>query len=151
MILLVSPGFVSFRFAKQNNPKIIEIHNNIEKNSFSTPNSGRFTIYCPRSNVYFALRIQKKIMSNFWYRTYRARRGRCSIRIALSKLDFNVQAVSACICKQCHGRRITLHHLPQNLKVFIDFIERQLRCKCEERVYSFLNRKNGCKKQIALI
>ena len=30
------------------------------------------------------------------------RRGQCSISIALTKLDFNAHAVSACICKQCH-------------------------------------------------
>ena len=32
----------------------------------------------------------------------RVRRGRCSISIALTKLDFNVHAVSACNCKQYH-------------------------------------------------
>ena len=36
---------------------------------------------------------------------HRVRRGRCSIRIALTKLDFNVHVVSSCICKYCHGRR----------------------------------------------
>ena len=43
-------------------------------------------------------------MSDFWYGV---RRGRSSISIALTKLDFNVHAVSACIRKQmswiiCH-------------------------------------------------
>ena len=69
-------------------------------------------------------------MSNFWYRV---RRGWCSISMTLTKLDFNVHAVSACICKQCHGRRIELNHLPQNLKDFTDFFQRWLRWKREER------------------
>ena len=46
-------------------------------------------------------------MSDFWYGV---RRGRCSISIALTKLDFNVHAVSACIRKQCHGRRKELDY-----------------------------------------
>ena len=53
-------------------------------------------------------------MSDFWYGV---RKGRFSISIALTELDFNVHAVSACICKQCHRRRKELDHLPQNLKV----------------------------------
>ena len=43
----------------------------------------------------------------------RVRRRRCSISITLTKLDFNVHAVSACICKQYHGRRRKLDHLPR--------------------------------------
>ena len=58
-------------------------------------------------------------MSDFWYRV---RRGRCSISIALTKVDFNIHAVSACICKQCKGCRKKLDHLPQNLKVFTNFL-----------------------------
>ena len=84
--------------------------------------------------MYFALRIQQKIMSDI---LHRVRRGRCSIRIALTKLDFNVHAVSSCICKQCHGLRKKLDHLPQNLKVFTDFFGRQLRCKRGERATLF--------------
>ena len=75
----------------------------------------------------------------------RVRRRRCSISITLMKLDFNVHAVSACICKQYHGRRKKLDHLPQNLKVSADFFKRQLRRKRN----SFLSRKNRCKKQQA--
>ena len=56
-------------------------------------------------------------MSDFWYRI---RRGRCSISIALAKLDFNVHAVSACICKQCYSRRKKLDHW---IKVFTDFFK----------------------------
>ena len=43
----------------------------------------------------------------------RVRRRRCSISITLTKLDFNVHAVSACICKQYHGRRKKLDNLPR--------------------------------------
>ena len=43
----------------------------------------------------------------------RVRRRRCSISITLTKLDFNVHAVSACICKQYHGRRKKLDYLPR--------------------------------------
>ena len=60
-------------------------------------------------------------MSDFWYGV---RRGRCSISIALTKLDFNVHAVSACIRKQYHGRRKELDYLQQNLKDFMDFYKR---------------------------
>ena len=67
-------------------------------------------------------------MSGFWHRVGRRR---FSISIALTKPDFNVHAVSACICKQCHGRRKEVDHLPQNLKDFKGFLE--LRCKREER------------------
>ena len=80
--------------------------------------SGKFAIQRPNSNAFFALRIQEDIMSDFWHRV---RRGRFSISIAFTKLDFNVDAVSACICKQCHGRRKEVDHLPQNLKDFKGF------------------------------
>ena len=60
-------------------------------------------------------------MSNFWYGV---RRGRCSISIALTKLNFNIDVVSACIRKQCHGRRKELDYLSQNLKDFIDSYKR---------------------------
>ena len=73
-------------------------------------------------------------MSDFWYGV---RIGRFSISIALTELDFNVHAVSACICKQCHRRRKELNHLPQNLTDFTDFFKRQLRCKGEERATLF--------------
>ena len=63
-------------------------------------------------------------MSDFWYRV---RRRQSSKSIALTKLDFNVHSVSACICKQCHGRRKKLDHFPQNLKVSTDFFKRCLR------------------------
>ena len=67
----------------------------------------------------------------------RVRRRRCSISITLTKLDFNVHAVSACICKQYQGRRKKLDHLPQNLKVSTDFFKRWLRRKREERATLF--------------
>ena len=67
----------------------------------------------------------------------RVRRRRCSISITLTKLDFNVHAVSACICKQYRGRRKKLDHLPQNLKVSTDFFKRWLRRKREERATLF--------------
>ena len=60
-------------------------------------------------------------MSDF---RYGVRRERSSISIALTKLDFNVHAVSACIRIQCHGRRKELDYLPQNLKDFMDFYKR---------------------------
>ena len=87
-------------------------------------------------------------MSDVWYGV---RRGRCSISIALTKLDFNVHAVSACIRKQCHGRRKELDYLSQNLKDFMDFYKRQLRCKREEMSDSFLSRKNRSEEQLVLI
>ena len=55
-------------------------------------------------------------MSDFWYRI---RRGRCSISIALAKLDFNVHAVSACICKRCYSRRKKLEPLDQGFYRFL--------------------------------
>ena len=73
-------------------------------------------------------------MNDFWCGV---RIGRFSISIALTELDFNVHAVSACICKQCHRRRKELDHLPQNLRDFTDFFKRQLRCKGEERATLF--------------
>ena len=76
--------------------KVIELNNNIEMNSFS--------IF--RINLQFNIRVQlQDIGKDYEQLLARVRRGRCSISIALTKLDFNVQAVSACICKQCHGRR----------------------------------------------
>ena len=39
-------------------------------------------------------------------------------------VDFNVNALFACICKQCHSRRKKLDRLPQNLKIFTDFFKR---------------------------
>ena len=84
--------------------KVIEIEQQKEKNNievyFIFHFSGKFAIQRPSSNEYFALK--EKIISDFWYRV---RVGQCSISIALTKLDFNVHAVSACICKQFHGRR----------------------------------------------
>ena len=76
----------------------------------------------------------RKDYERFWYEV---RIGQFSISIALTELDFNVHAVSACICKQCHRRRKELDHLPQNLKDFTDFFKRQLRCKREERATLF--------------
>ena len=46
---------------------------------------------------------------------------RAMFSIAFEKLDFNVHAVSACICKQYQDRRKKNDHFPQNLKVFTDF------------------------------
>lgn len=101
--------------------KVIEINiDNIEVNSFS--------IF--RENLQFSVRVQiytllsgyrKRLWAIFWYRV---KRGRCSISIALTKLEFNVHAVSTCICKKYHGRRKKLDHLPQNLKVLTDFFRR---------------------------
>ena len=103
--------------------KVIEIQQQKEKNNievyFIFHFSGKFAIQHPSSNEYFALK--EKIISDFWYRV---REGQCSISIALTKLDFNVHAVSACICKQFHGRRKELDYLPQNLKEFKYFFKR---------------------------
>ena len=103
--------------------KVIEIQQQKEKNNievyFIFHFSGKFAIQHPSSNEYFALK--EKIISDFWYRV---REGQCSISIALTKLDFNVHAVSACICKQFHGRRKELDYLSQNLKEFKYFFKR---------------------------
>lgn len=46
--------------------KQIEVNNNdIEVNSFPII-SGKFAIQCQPPSVYFALKIGKKIMRNFW-------------------------------------------------------------------------------------
>ena len=120
--------------------KVIELNNNIEMNSFS--------IF--RINLQFNIRVQlQDIGKDYEQLLARVRRGRCSISIALTKLDFNVQAVSACICKQCHGRRKKLDHLPLNLKVLTDFFQRYLRCKRKDGA-TLLSRKNRYKKQLAL-
>ena len=124
--------------------KVIELNNNIEMNSFS--------IF--RINLQFSVRVQlytllEDIGKDYEQLLARVRRGRCSISIALTKLDFNVQAVSACICKQCHGRRKKLDHLPLNLKVLTDFFKRYLRCKRKDGA-TLLSRKNRYKKQLAL-
>ena len=52
----------------------------------------------------------------------RPERGKLLTKIK-SKLDFNVHAVSACICKQCHVLE-KLDHVPMNLQVLTDFFER---------------------------
>ena len=77
--------------------KVIELNNNIEMNSFP--------IF--RVNLQFSVQAQLYTLLKDTGKDYKqlldkVRRGRCSIRIMLMKLYFNVQAVSACICKQCH-------------------------------------------------
>ena len=77
--------------------KVVELNNNIEINSFP--------IF--RVNLQFSVRVQLYTLLKDTGKDYKqlldeVRRGRCSISIMLMKLDFNVEAVSACICKQCH-------------------------------------------------
>ena len=110
--------------------KVIEINESVNDGPFF------WVIFNSASEFKYinCFRMQRKIKSDFWYRV---RRGRCSITTALTKLDFNVHAVSDCICKQCHCRRLKLDHLAQNLKVFRYFLKRQLRCKREERATLF--------------
>ena len=57
-------------------------------------------------------------MSAFWYTESRKR------TIFDQNRACEVHAVSACISKQCHGRRKKLDHLPQNFVVFTDFFKR---------------------------
>ena len=82
--------------------------------------SDEFLIKCPS----LIMLCYKDIGKDYERLLDRVRRGRCSISIALTKLDFNVHAVSACICRQCHGRRKRLDYLPLNLEVLTDFFKR---------------------------
>ena len=109
--------------------------------------SGKFAIQRPSSNAYFDLRIQEEIMSGFWHRVGRRR---FSISIALTKPDFNVHAVSACICNSAtvvEKRWIICRRISRISKVSLrDSYDASVK---KERLFE--SRKNRCMKRPALI
>ena len=88
-------------------------------NSFSI-----FGLICNSASEFKCIQCFKDIGKDYERCLVWSKKRTISISIALTKLDFNVHAVSACIRKQCHGRRKELDYLLKNLKDFMDFYKR---------------------------